>query len=71
LLVQLDRVVHRQELLEAIGGDQIDASNQLHSSIRRLRRRVNPLGLELRTVRAVGYVLELEVPPDLDPASGS
>jgi DNA-binding response OmpR family regulator len=59
------RVVSRAQLLEALrpslGEDDVRA---LDSSMRRLRQRVRPLGAVVRTVRGVGFLLELIDPEE-------
>lgn len=59
-------VIPRQHLLEAgWGGVAIGAGpsrNALDTQVLRLRRRLRPLGLTVRTIRARGYVLDVVDP---------
>ena len=65
LVANVDHVVRRSVLLDAIGVEPEDLSQRLDPAIRRLRGRIGPLGLTIRTVRGIGYALELGVPPDV------
>lgn len=63
--VLLDRyraVVSRDALARAGWPDGIPGRNVLDVHIVRLRRRLAPLGLVIRTVRSRGYLLELGTP---------
>lgn len=69
--VLLDRyraVVSRDALARAGWPDGIPGRNVLDVHIVRLRRRLAPLGLVIRTVRSRGYLLELGTP---EAATGS
>lgn len=50
-------VVSREALAEAAWGDERPSRNVLDVHMVRLRRRIEPLGLVIRTVRGRGYVL--------------
>jgi len=63
LLENLDHVVRRADLGRAIGADLGDRRNTVDAAIRRLRLRIAPLGLTIRTVRPHGYALELDETP--------
>jgi hypothetical protein len=65
LVAEVDHVVRRSVLLDAIAVEPEDLSQRLDPAIRRLRGRIGPLGLTIRTVRGIGYALELGVPPDI------
>jgi two-component system OmpR family response regulator len=54
-------VVSRTELIEAgWGSDQTGTSpNAVEANLVRLRRRLEPLGLRIRTIRSRGYLLEV------------
>jgi DNA-binding winged helix-turn-helix (wHTH) protein len=63
-------VVSRESLARAGWPDGIPGRNVLDVHIVRLRRRLAPLGLVIRTVRSRGYLLELGR-PDQAPAVGA
>lgn len=50
-------VVSREALVSSAWPDRLPASNALDVHIGRLRRRLAPAGLEIRTVRSRGYLL--------------
>ncbi|MEU3723188.1 winged helix-turn-helix domain-containing protein [Streptomyces sp. NPDC031705] len=58
LAESFSKVVPREILLEALSRTSQPSRNALDLHIMRIRRRVNPLGLGLRTVWGRGYVLE-------------
>lgn len=58
LLERFGRVVSRAELLEHGWPDEQPNRNVLDVHVLRLRRRLEPLGLSIRTVRKRGYVLD-------------
>lgn len=62
-------VVSRESLARAGWPDGIPGRNVLDVHIVRLRRRLAPLGLVIRTVRSRGYLLELGQ-PDRAPGAG-
>lgn len=77
LLARFGKLVARDELVARAWPGATDARNNLDVQIMRLRRRLEPLGLRIRTVRSHGYVLEGprrmsagETPPTIEPASG-
>ena len=53
-------VVSRAELVTAGWPGEPPSANALEASIARLRQRLSPLGLRIRTVRSRGYLLESE-----------
>jgi len=59
-------VVGRDTLSRRAWPDGTPTRNALDVHILRFRRRVAPIGLELRTVRARGYLLQSVEVPDLD-----
>lgn len=59
LLEGWQSVVTREALTEAGWPDQAPGRNALDVHILRLRRRIDDIGLAIRTVRSQGYVLEL------------
>jgi hypothetical protein len=59
LLERYGRVVSREVLVRAAWSDDPDVRrNALDVRMLRLRRRIEPLGLSIRTVRSRGYLLE-------------
>ncbi len=59
LLSRLGAVVGRDALAKAGWPDGITGRNALDVHVLRLRRRLEPLGLAIRTVRSRGYLLEI------------
>lgn len=59
LLTNLGSVVARDDLAEVTWPDGAKGRNALDVHMLRLRRRVNQVGLAIRTVRARGYLLEV------------
>ena len=57
LLSRWQRTVTPRSLAEAAWSGEVPAS-ALSSLVRRLRRRVEPLGLTIHTIRARGFILE-------------
>jgi DNA-binding response OmpR family regulator len=60
LLDRYQAVVSRESLARAGWPDGMPGRNVLDVHIVRLRRRLAPLGLAIRTVRSRGYLLEAE-----------
>ncbi len=58
LLERYGELVSREELTRRAWPGAASARNNLDVQIMRLRRRMAPLGLRIRTVRSHGYVLE-------------
>jgi DNA-binding response OmpR family regulator len=58
LLSKFGRVADRQSLLNAGWPGEDPSRNLLDVHLHRLRRRIEPIGLCIRTVRKRGYVLE-------------
>ena len=58
LIQRFGGLVSREELVSRAWPGASDARNNLDVQIMRLRRRLHPLGLRIRTVRSHGYVLE-------------
>lgn len=59
LLERHGTVVGREALLRAGWGDRAPSRNALDVHVLRLRRRLEPLGVAVRTVRSRGYLLEV------------
>lgn len=62
LLVQSDKVVTKEQIAAAWAGDgtEVGAGNTAEVHIHRLRRKLEGSGLEIRTVRGLGYLLAVE-----------
>lgn len=62
LLGQRDRVVTKDQIGQAwaLGGGEAVAGGSIEVYIHRLRRKLEQSGLVIRTVRGLGYLLELE-----------
>ncbi len=66
LLNRFGAVVSREALGKAGWPDGINGRNALDVHVLRLRRRLEPLGLLIRTVRSRGYLLEADEPATKD-----
>ena len=64
LVVRFGAVVGRDTLRRAVWPGSTPGRNVLDVHVLRLRRRLAPLGLAIRTVRSRGYMLERAAPPD-------
>jgi DNA-binding response OmpR family regulator len=67
LVKQLGQVVGREEVLavwqsQAPEGGAGSGSNALEVYVHRLRRKLQDSGLNIRNVRGLGYMLELQAP---------
>jgi two-component system, OmpR family, response regulator len=58
LVQRCNEVVSDKDLIAAAWGAETPAQPALRIQVMRLRRRIEPLGLEIRTVRGRGYVLQ-------------
>lgn len=62
LLMQRDKVVTKDQIVQAWGGDGTaeagSGANSIEVYIHRLRRKLDQSGLVIRTVRGLGYLLE-------------
>jgi hypothetical protein len=58
LLAHFGRVVVEHDLLDHVWPGQPPTSNAFRVHLTRMRRRIRPLGLEIRTVRSQGFVLQ-------------
>jgi two-component system OmpR family response regulator len=59
LLVRASRVVTRQQIRDHLyGWDDTSSSNGVEVFVHRLRRKLEPYGVEIRTVRGMGYLVE-------------
>jgi hypothetical protein len=63
-----DRVVRRDQLIELLWHDDPRSPRAIDSRIHTLRVRVDPLGLQIHTIRRQGYVLARRPHPSTDPA---
>ena len=64
LLERFGAVVAREALVQEGWPDGAPTRNALDVHVLRLRRRIAPLALEIRTVRARGYLMQAAAPPD-------
>ena len=62
LLQRFGAVVGRETLIRAVWPGGFPGRNALDVHVLRLRRRIGPLGLAVRTVRSRGYLLEAVLP---------
>jgi hypothetical protein len=62
LVSRLGTVVRREELAQAGWPEGAPGRNALDVHVLRIRRRLAPLGLAIRTVRSRGYLLEAAAP---------
>ena len=58
LLDRWQRVVGRDDLRTAVWGDVTTATSSLNTLLQRLRRRIEPLGLTIESLRAKGFMLQ-------------
>jgi len=59
LLMRVGRVVTKQQLVDHLyGWDDGLSSNAVEVLIHRLRRKLEPTGLDIRTIRGMGYLVE-------------
>jgi DNA-binding response OmpR family regulator len=59
LLQRVGRVVSKEQLMEHMYGWDNDVSpNAIEVFIHRLRKRLEPYGVGIRTIRGLGYLLE-------------
>lgn len=59
LFLRAGRVVSKQAIIQSLAGFDDDLSaNAIEQYVSRLRRRLAPLGLTVRTARGIGYYLE-------------
>lgn len=59
LLMRVGRVVTKQQLVDHLyGWDEGLSSNAVEVLIHRLRKKLEPTGLDIRTIRGMGYLVE-------------
>ncbi|HET9663026.1 MAG TPA: response regulator transcription factor [Burkholderiales bacterium] len=59
LLLRGSRVVTKQQIIEHLyGWEDASTSNTVEVFIYRLRRKIEPCGVDIRTVRGMGYLIE-------------
>lgn len=62
LVMRAGKVVAKEAIVQSLTSlDDMLSDNAIEQYISRLRRRIAPLGLELRTVRGIGYLLDKAV----------
>ncbi|MBV1774580.1 response regulator transcription factor [Burkholderiaceae bacterium DAT-1] len=57
LMVQHKRVVTKEQIAAELGGEDIGA-NAIEVYVHRLRKKIEPSGVGIRTVRGLGYLIE-------------
>jgi two-component system OmpR family response regulator len=59
LLLREGRVVTRQQIIDQLyGWEDVSSSNAVEAFIYRLRRKLEPSGVDIRTVRGMGYLID-------------
>jgi two-component system, OmpR family, response regulator len=59
LLTRVGKVVAKEQILQSIAGwDDALSENAIEVYVSRLRAKLEPAGLRIRTVRGFGYLLE-------------
>lgn len=59
LLLKGGRVITKQQIIEHLyGWEDVSSSNTVEVFIYRLRKKVEPCGIDIRTVRGMGYLIE-------------
>jgi two-component system OmpR family response regulator len=59
LLLREGRVVTRQQIIDQLyGWDDVSTGNAIEVFIYRLRRKLEPCGVDIRTVRGMGYLID-------------
>jgi two-component system OmpR family response regulator len=59
LLLRGSRVVTKQQIVEHLyGWEDVSTSNTVEVFIYRLRKKIEPCGVDIRTVRGMGYLIE-------------
>ncbi len=62
LMLRMHKVVNKEQLLEALyNWDREIGDNAIEVYIHRLRKKIEPAGVRIRTVRGLGYLLEADV----------
>jgi len=64
LLARVGKVVAKEQILQSIAGwDESLSENAIEVYVSRLRAKLEPADLRIRTVRGFGYLLEAAEPP--------
>ena len=59
LLSRQGRVVTKEQMVDRVfGWGEEVGSNAIEVCVHRVRRKLEPLGIEIRTVRGMGYLLD-------------
>jgi len=59
LLLRVGRVVTRQQIIDQLyGWEDVSTSNAVEVFIYRLRKKLEPAGVDIRTVRGMGYLID-------------
>ena len=63
LIARVGKVVAKEQILQAIAGwDENLSENAIEVYVSRVRAKLEPAGLKIRTVRGFGYLLEEQAP---------
>jgi DNA-binding response OmpR family regulator len=72
LLSRVGKVVGKEQILQGISGwDEALSENAIEVYVSRLRAKLEPAGVRVRTVRGFGYLLEADADADANGPSGS
>jgi two-component system OmpR family response regulator len=59
LLLRAGRVVTKQQIIDHLyGWDDVSSSNAVEVFIHRLRKKLEACGMDIRTVRGMGYLVD-------------
>ena len=62
LMSRLGRVVSKEQLAEHLSRDEEIGENAVEVYVHRLRKKLEAVGIEIRTLRGLGYLLEKTLP---------
>lgn len=62
LMSRLGRVVSKEQLAEHLSQDEEIGENAVEVYVHRLRKKLEAVGIEIRTLRGLGYLLEKNIP---------
>lgn len=62
LMSRLGRVVSKEQLAEHLSQDEEIGENAVEVYVHRLRKKLEAVGIEIRTLRGLGYLLEKDLP---------
>ena len=68
LLARVGKVVSKEQILQGIAGwDEVLSENAVEVYVSRLRSKLEPAGVRVRTIRGFGYLLEADEPDGAKP----